>query len=158
MPSPIELDYGTSGQTVTVTLASLANASARASTAIDNSTTLFEDILVQAEIVGATSGVSATGYVAIYATGSVDGGTTYGEAATGTDAGITLTAPPNVKLIGIVNLNTNSKTSQSTLMSVAAAFGGTLPQKIVLIFANSTGAALLALGQTVKYQGVQHQA
>lgn len=158
MTSPIELQYGSSGQSITCTINSLASAAARASTAVDNSTNLFEDALVEVTIVTGSTGTAATGYVAVYATGSVDGGTTYSDGASGTDGAVTMVVPPNSKLIGIVNCVANSVTYKSNAMSVAAAFGGTLPQKWVIIVSNQTGHALAASGCSAQYQGVQHQA
>ncbi len=160
MASTIELLYGTNGQTITCTLASLASAAARAATAIDNSSNLFEDLLVQLTSKSGASGTSATGVVNIYATGTTDGGTTYGEGATGTDAAITLTSPPNVYLIGTVNMVANATTYKSTPFSVAKAFYGVIPQKIVIIVQNLSGHALdtTAGNFLLQYQGVQHQA
>ena len=161
MASTIELLYGASGQVITCTQASLANNAARASTAIDNSSNLFEDILVQETMETGSSGVSATGIVNVFATGTTDGGTTYGEGATGTDAAITLTNPPNVQLIGTINTpSTASKQYKSTPMSVAKIFGGVIPQKVVIIIQNLTGAAFngTAGNFLLQYQGVQHQA
>lgn len=157
MAGSIELQYGGSGQTTTFTLNSLGSASVRASTAIDNSTTLFEDILVQLTIASNSAGVSATGIVNVYATGSTDGGATYGEGATGTDGSLTLSSPPNLTLIATINVNQTSHTYKSSPISVARAFGGTLPQKIVIVVQNSSGAALAASGNSMTYQGVNHQ-
>jgi hypothetical protein len=152
----IELDYGSTGQSITITLTTLASAAARASTAVDNSTNLFEDALVEVTIVTGSTGTSASGYVNIYAAGSVDGGTTYGDGATGSDAAVTLTVPPNARLIGTLNCVANSTTYKSVPISVAAGFGGFLPQKWVIIISNQTGHAL-GTGSSVQYQGVQHQ-
>jgi hypothetical protein len=158
MPSPIELLYGSNGQAITVTLNSLGSAAARASTAVNNSSTLFEDCLVEVTIKTGASGVAATGYVAIYAAGSVDGGTTYPDGATGTDGAVTQVVPPNSKLIGTLNCVANATVYKSNAMSVAAAFGGTLPQYFVIIVSNQTGAALDAsAGGSAQFQGVQHQ-
>jgi hypothetical protein len=154
----IELKYGTSGQTITCTLASLGNGSARGAAAVDNSTNVFEDAMVQLTLKSGASGTTATGIVNIYATGTSDGGTTYGEGA-GSDAAVTLTAPPNAKLIGTINVVANATIYKSTLFSVAAAFGGFLPQKWALIIENKTGGSLDATAGsfTLQYIGVLHQ-
>src|SRR5437879_3866715 len=155
MPGDILNKYGTNNQAITITLASLANNGQRSSLAIDNSVNKFIDAWVQFQIKSGASGVSATGYVNVYAYGTVDGGTTYGEGA-GTDAGITLTSPPNVRLIGVLNVVANATTYKSNPMSVAAAFGGVLPAHWGLIIENQTGAALDATeGNHLKmYQGL----
>jgi hypothetical protein len=98
-----KLLFGTSNQTITVALASLTNSSARASTAVDNSTNLFLDALVQLKVKTGASGTTATGTVNVYAYGTANGGTNYTDGATGTDAAITLTNPPNAVLIGTIN-------------------------------------------------------
>jgi hypothetical protein len=139
--STLKSSYGSSGQTITCTLASLANNGQRSALAVDNTSDLAVDVLVQMKIKSGVSGVSATGFVNIYAYGTTDGGTTYPEGA-GTDTGVTLTSPPNVRLIGVLNVVANATTYSSEPMSVAAAFGGILPQKWGIIIENKTGAAL----------------
>lgn len=159
MTSPIGLEYGSTGVSITCTINSLASAAARASTAIANTGTPgFEDILVEVTIVTGSSGTVATGVVQIYAAGSVDGGTTYPDGATGTDGAVTQVVPPNAKLIGTMNCVANTVTYKSNAMSVAAAFGGTLPEQVVIIVSNQTGHALAAAGCSAMYQGVEHQA
>ncbi len=148
--------YGTSNQTITLTIASLANAGQRQSTVVDNTSNLFLDALVFLKIKSAASSTVATGYVNVYAFGTADGGTTYSENAGATDAGITLTVPPNVRLIGVVNVVANATTYYSALMSVAAAFGGALPDHWGIIIENKTGATLDATGgnHAALYQGI----
>lgn len=156
----IKLKYGTAGQTITLTLASLANNAARASTYVDNATTLYQDALVQLKVKTGASGVATTGSVAVYAYGSVDGGTTYSEGATGSDAALTLVSPTNLRLIGLFSAVANATTYISSPMSVAQAFGGILPQRWGIVVLNSTGAAFDATeGSHAKlYQGVLSQA
>ena len=154
--SNVNTAYGANGQLITVTLASLVNAGARASTVVDNSSNLFLDALVQLKIKSGASGVLTTGFVNVYAYGTTDGGTSYPEGATGTDVGVTLTIPPNVRLIGSLNVVANATSYISEPMSVAAAFGGILPQKWGIIIENQTGASLDGTeGNHLKeYQGV----
>lgn len=148
--------FGTSNQTITLTIASLANNGQRQSTVIDNSSNLFLDALVFLKIKSAAASTSATGYVNVYAFGTVDGGTTYSENAGASDAAITLTSPPNMRLIGVVNVVANATTYYSGLMSVAAAFGGILPERWGLVIENRTGATLDATGgsHAAIYQGI----
>lgn len=157
--SLININYGTNGQLITVTLASLASGSARASTAVDNTTNLFIDALVQVQIKSGAASTVATGYVNIWAYGTTDGGTTYTEGATGTDAAITLTSPSNLKLIGVVNVVANATTYKSSPFSVAQAFGGILPQKWGIVIENQSGGSLDSTeGNFIKeYQGIQGQ-
>jgi len=154
----IKTKYGTS-TAITCTLASLASNGARESTVVSNTTDLFLDALVMVKVKSNATGTSATGYVNVYAYGSADAGTTYSDTATGTDAAITLTAPPNVRLIGVINVVANATTYKSGPFSVAAAFGGVLPEKWGIIIENKSGAALDATeGSHAKfYQGVLAQ-
>lgn len=159
MAGDIKAKYGPSNQAITITLASLASGSARASTAVDNSSNVFEDALVSLKIKSGASGVSASGSVLVYAYGTTDGGTTYTDGATGSDAAITLTVPPNAILIGVINVVANGTTYYGGPFSVANAFGGKLPDHWGIIVANNTGSALDSTeGNHAKtYQGVEHQ-
>lgn len=153
MSSIIQPLYGTSNQSITCTINSLANAGARASTAIDNSTSLAEDAYIFATIVSAASATSATGLVSIYGYGTVDGGTNYPESITGTDAGITLTSPPNLPLIGQAWIVANSHTYKYGPFSFCRSLGlDRLPQKWGVVLVNSSGATLAASGNSLIYQ------
>ncbi len=155
--SDIKGKFGTSNQTLTITLNSKANNVARASTAVDNSSNLFLDALVQLIIASPTTSTSSIGYINVYAYGTADGGTTYSDKATGTDADITLTVPPNARLIGTINVVADSTVYESAPMSVAGAFGGILPEKWGIIVENKTGGTLDASGNSAFYQGVYAQ-
>lgn len=138
--------FGTNGQTLTCSLApagtGLANNGARESTVVDNSTTLYNDVLVFIKIKAGAASTVATGYINIYAYGTVNNGTSYSDNVTGTDAAITLVVPPNLRLIGIMNVVANATTYNSPVMSVAAAFGGVMPEKWGIVIENKCGGAL----------------
>lgn len=157
--SSIKALYGAQNQALTITLASLASGSARESTVVDNTSNKFLDALVQLKIKAGGSGTAATGYVNVYAYGTVDGGTTYGEGATGADAGITLVSPTNLRLIGRLNVVANAVTYKGNPMSVAAAFGGVLPDKWGIVVENQSGGTLDTTGSNhaAVYQGVNAQ-
>ena len=157
--SDIKTKYGTSNQAITVTLASLANNGARASTVVDNTSNLFLDALVAINIKTGAASTSATGYVNVYAYGTADGGTNYTEAATGSDAAITLVVPTNLRLIGSLNCVANATTYKSGPFSVAAVFGGAMPDKWGIVIENKTGGTLDGTeGSHLKvYQGVYGQ-
>jgi hypothetical protein len=159
MAGDIKNKYGTSGQAITITIASLTNNAARASTAVDNTSNLFVDVLVSVKLTAASSSTSSSGYVTIYAYGTADGGTTYTDGATGSDAAITLTVPPNVRPIGVVNVVADSATYIGGPFSVAAAFNGVLPDHWGIILVNASGATLdsTAGNHFAKYQGVLAQ-
>jgi hypothetical protein len=155
--SVVKPKYGSNNQAITCTLASLSNTAARSSAAIDNTSNLFLDALVQVKIKTGASGVSSSGYVNVYAYGTADGGTSYPDGA-GTDSSITLKVAQQ-KLIGSIPAVANATTYISEPMSVAAAFGGVLPDHWGIIIDNESGAALDSTeGNMAKfYQGVQLQ-
>jgi hypothetical protein len=152
--STISLLERANNQAITITLASLANNAQRSSLAVDNSANLDLDELVQVIIATGSSGFAAGGYVNIYAYASADGGTSYPEGA-GTDALVTLTVPPNVRLLGRINCPAISTTYKSEPMSVAAAFGGTMPTKWGIIVENKGGGALNSTGNSAFYAGMK---
>lgn len=147
--------YGAAAQALTITLSSLANAGARGSAAVDNTVNKHLDALIMPTIATGGSGTSATGYVEIYATGSIDGGTDFGGEGGGTDGSVTMISPPNMRLIGIVNCVANSTTYRGPIMSVAAAFGGILPAYWQIVVVNRTGGTLNSSGNTIEWQGVE---
>lgn len=154
MAFDIKQGYGTSNQAFTITITSLGSASARESTAIDNSLNKFKDALVVVKVKANAAGTSSSGYVNVYAYGTADGGTTYNGGATGTNAAITLTSPPGMELIGSFPVVANAATYNSPPMSVAAAFGGVLPDHWGIVVQNQSGAALDAAVGSAWYQGV----
>lgn len=164
MATTLQSKYGTEKQAITISLApggvGLASGSARASTVIDNTTNLFLDALVQLQIKSGASGTSATGYINVYAYGTVDAADSfYPEAITGTDAAVTLTSPTNLRLIGTLNVVANATAYIGEPMSVAAAFGGVLPEKWGIVIENQTGGALdtTEANHLKYYQGVEAQ-
>lgn len=149
--------YGSSNQAITCTFTGLASGASRQSAAIDNSTTLYEDALVMVKVKAGSSGTSASGGVNVYAYATVDGGTTYTGGASGSDAGYTQVAPPQLILIGQVNVVVNSATYEGGPFSVASAFGGILPAKWGIVLENFTGATLDASVASAYFQGVNRQ-
>lgn len=119
--------------TATITLASLANGSGRASTAIDNSSGLYlsADIRVKVK----TSGTSATGYAEVYLIRSEDG-TNFTDSFAGTDAAYT---PVNAILLGIIS---TPATATYEKIFDTAELGLTLPAKWAVGVVNRTGNAL----------------
>ena len=145
---------------VNITLASLKSTSARASSAISNAVPLFLDAFIQLKLTSTVTGVSASGTVNVYAYGSIDGGLTYSDNAKGINTAHSFsTDPPNVRLIGIMNVNKNNSVFQGPPMSVAAAFGGILPDKWGIIVHNRTGVSIRnSASQTqASYKGVWTQ-
>lgn len=153
--STTKILYGSNNQTITITMDSVTNNNARQSTAIDNSTNTFLDALVFANIAITTG--SATGYLNIYAYGTANGGSTYTDGASGSDAGFTMPTTPNLRLIGVLNIANSTATYRGGPFSVAVAFGGILPSHWGIVIENKTGVTLDSSGHSVYYQGIYSQ-
>lgn len=163
MAGDIKQKYGSSAAAITITIApgsaGLADAAARESTHLNNETDLFVDALVGGKVKTGDTGVSTTGYCNIYAYATCDGGTTFTDTCTGSDAAVTLTSPPNVKLIGVINCVANATTYEFGPFSVAAAFGGVLPAEWGIVIENKTGHHLdnTEASHDFWYQGIYGQ-
>lgn len=153
MSSNVKSAFGSNNQSITCTITSLANSAQRASVAIDNTTNLFLDSLVFVKAKSGASGTATSGTINVYACGTADGGTTYTDNVSSGDATVTLTAPPNAKLIGVINAVANAVIYAGGPFSVAQAFGGILPDHWLIIVENKTGGTLDATTGSVWYQG-----
>lgn len=149
--------YGTSNQSLTCTITSLTNNSQQGSASVDNTTNLYLDALVFIKVKTNAAGTSTTGTINVYAYGTADGGTTYSDGVTGTNASQTLTNPPNAKLIGVINAVANAAIYNGGPFSVSLAFGGILPDHWGVVVENKTGATLDASVGSAWYQGIQTQ-
>lgn len=155
----VKTAYGTNGQALTITLASLADSSTagRESTVVDNTTNLFLDVLIMAKIKTQNSGsISAPSAAFLYAYATADNGTTYPDTVTGSDAAITLNNPTQLKLLGAIYAAAINTQYKSSVFSLAALYGGRMPAKWGVVVVNDTGTALSATGSDhgVWYQGV----
>lgn len=146
MAGDIKAKLGTTNQSITITLNSLADDGLRASTVVDNTSNLFLDCLVQLLIhtgnVGAPAGDKN---ILVYAYGTVDDGTTYSGGATGTDAaygGVAGQLITNCHLLGIIHVDAQNETFESDVFSIASAFGGIMPAKWGIIVKNQVGQTL----------------
>lgn len=156
MAETVQVKYGTQNQAITITLTSLANAAQRQSTVIDNTSNLYEDAFVMVIAKTGSSSTTSTGRLYVYAYGTSDG-THYTDGASGTDGSITLTSPPNMPLIGVLNAVANSTTYNGGPFSVAQAFGGTLPEKWGIVVDNECGSTLDGTTASANYQGINRQ-
>ena len=130
----IKQKFNTAG-TATITLASLANGSGRASTAIDNTSGLYISADVRVKVTPASA--TATGYVSVYLIRSEDG-TNYDDAWGGSDNTYT---PLNAILLGTIN---TPSTAAYVKTFDTAELGLTLPAKWAIGIVNSSGSALTA--------------
>jgi len=135
----------------------LANASAAGCAAVDNQTNLYIDAMVYIAIGIGT--VANPKYVNIWLSSSEDGTNYTGNSATtdayaGSDAAITLGAPPT--FIGPFTQATvqSTVTAKIVIPSLIAFFGGlVLPKKWGLIVENQSGAAFTSF--SAEYSGIQ---
>lgn len=140
-----KLVYG-SASDATITLASLAPSSTllvgRESTAIDNSSNLYLDILVSGKI-ATNATITAGGRIEVWAIASWDG-TTWPDVFDGTDSDETITNA-NIKsticrLVAAMQVDANG-TYHFAGVSLAELFGGVLPPKVVLFVTHNTHAS-----------------
>lgn len=123
---------------LTVTgLATLASATYAVSNTITHSTNDPLDVLID---VTATTGTAPAGnkQVVIFAKGSLDG-TNFGS---GPESGTTTTDEPDLHYVGALPMN--QATAHRKIFSLAAAYGGVLPQATKLVIKNDLGVALTA--------------
>ena len=144
----LKLAYGTASD-VTITLASLASDTSlltgRESTAVDNTSALVLDYLISGKITTGTT-PTASRSIEVWAVGSWDG-TNWPDVFDGTESAETITsADIKASICRFVAAMATSATSNVTYhfgpVSLASAFGGTLPPKVVLFVTHSTAVAL----------------
>lgn len=122
--------------TLTITLASLANGSGRASTAVDNTSNLDLDGTVFVKIKTNAAGTSATGHIDVYIVKSPDG-SNYDDAFAGTDAALT----PNAATFLFSFPATANATTYQGSERLSKVFER-LPKKFAICVVNNSGAAL----------------
>jgi hypothetical protein len=146
----IKVAYGTASD-LTITLASLASdtnlLTGRESATIDNTSTLALDYLVSGKITAGTS-PTASRQIEVWAVGSWDG-TNWPDVFDGTESAETITsADIKTSVCRLVAAMSTASTSDRVYhfgpVSIAAAFGGVLPPKVVLFVTHSTGVGLNA--------------
>lgn len=159
----IKQKYGPAGQSITITLNSLGNSAVlptstgvRQSVYVDNSVDLFLDILLTVSVTLNAGSPANDKCLYVFVYGTVDGGTTYSGAASGTDSAYTLRSPSNLYPIGVINTPDLGGLTYSRIFSVASAFGGpgNLPSRWGIVIQNYSGLSLAASGNSVKYQGM----
>lgn len=159
MASSILTQYSANNQTISCSIASLANNAQRESDAIDNTANSFLDALIMVKVKAGGSSVSGTGSINVYAYGTVDGGTTYSGNATGVNAAIVAGATPNMPIIGVISASVAGATYNGGPFSVAQGFGGVLPAKWGIMIENKTGAVLdnTEASTSKLYQGISSE-
>jgi hypothetical protein len=150
---------GAAGTAMTWTLTSLANGSWRQSTAVDNTSNLYMDVLVGGSVQTGTTPTANT-TIDIYAYGQYDGSGEYTAAATGSDAAYTTDGSEGLLkfVTSIVVDDTSDQDYEWGPIALAQVFGGVMPQRWGLVAENNTGATLNATGtnnETV-YTGIDY--
>lgn len=135
--SDIKIKHG-AAQALTVTgLNSLASNGMAVSNEINVTTNDPLDVLVE---VALDPGAAAGNMQAVvYAVSSLDG-TNFGDT----------TNRANMKLLGVIRLP-DTNPVRSNAMSIAQAFGGTLPPRFKVVVWNDSGAAFNGTGNSVQY-------
>ena len=144
----IKLSYPAASD-LTITLASLGSdtnlLTGRESATIDNSGNLYLDYLISGKITAGTS-PTASRSIEVWAVGSWDG-TNWPDVFDGTESAETITSA-DIKasicrlVAAMATANTSDRTYHFGPVSLAGAFGGVLPPKIVLFVTHSTGVNL----------------
>lgn len=131
-------------------LTNLANGSAWQSAVIDNTATRYRDVLLR---IASKAQAATSGALEVYAYAAL-GDASYTDGASGTDSAFA-GARKNAVPVGVVVMN-GATPVVGPVLSVAAAFGGTLPDKFGFIVVNNSGAQLTNTGgdQVVDYEGV----
>jgi len=147
-------------QTITLTATSVTDGAWRQSAAINNSTNLFEDALLGGTLQTGTTPTDG-GTIDIYIYASYDG-TKYTAGASGSDEAYT--ADGEEYLLHLIESIVVDTTSDIDYVfgprSVAALFGGTMPQKWGVVIENNSGATLHATGTNneIQFTGVKFSA
>lgn len=133
--------------TITSTFASLASSATagRGSATVDNTTNLYIDASLTIGVKTSSSTLANDKACYVYLWGMTgDASTPSGSSAeaVGTDIAVTIDSPTNLKLAGVINCPASSQTYRLTIGSVAAYFGGIMPQKWGFVLRNYTGQAL----------------
>lgn len=160
MTTTTKIAYNGAGASITITLNSLTSSTtaARQSTAIDNTSNLYDDAMVTVVISTSSSSLAAPNAVYCYISAEFDAVPNYDQ-DTGvmgaTDAAYTLDNPTNLRLGAIINCSTNSKVYNKSF-SVAQTCGGIMPSKWVLVINNQTGQSLNSSGNSSTYCGITY--
>jgi hypothetical protein len=162
----VKIAYSSPTNLTLTSLNSLASSATAGwqSDAIDNSSNLYLDILIQAEIAAVNTAPANSKAHFLYVASLIDTATPGAYTSTGdgvpsgsvgtiTFPDVTSNALP-IPLLGVIPYPTQNKALNSAAFSVAAAFNNVLPKKIVLCWINHTGYTIAASGNAVRWIGV----
>lgn len=144
MSSPVKTAYGSA---TAFSNASGLNSAASASYVnlgtIDNTTALLLDYLVEVAVTTGASAPSGNQQIAIFAIDTLD-------LSNFSDT----TQDANMEFLGTIQVAAANTAYRSKAMSVAAAFGGTMPPQVQILAKIDDGVALAASGNSAQYLGV----
>lgn len=140
----IQANYDTDAQLITITLNTLGSGSSRESNVVDNTVKLYRDVLVMFKMKNhATLAPTGDKAVYVYCYGTVDAAAPlYPDQVTGADAAITPDSPTHLKPLGSLLFTAAAQTKKAGPWSIAAAFGGRMPEKWGIVVTNATGQTL----------------
>jgi len=145
--SSVKIAYSAS---TAITCGASTDATYRQSTAIDNTSNLYDDVLVLAQF--STGTITGNKQQIIYCYGGV--GTTYEASVTGSDANYLATTTPISLPVAYVVPTPVSNTSYAVVFSVAQFYGGALPPKWGLVVQNDGTGAITT--QAFNYTGITY--
>ena len=161
--STTTINYGPIEQTITITLDSLADAGARESTFVDNTTNKFVEVLISG-VLEAVAAVGAESYARIFAYGRIGSGLFSGS-ATGADAAYgTAAGQPgikNLKYLGTAFVDQPTTESfEWGPFSLQKAFGAIPDNWGIVLEWNDSGStvALHTSGNVATFQGIKYDA
>jgi len=140
---------------ITLTINGLTQDSARESTAIDNTSNLYDDVLLYLAINVANSAMGSDKAIFVYLYASEDG-TNYTDNATGTDAALTMRSPTNLILLDRIETPTQNIVYKK-VWAIAQAFGGVIPRKWGVVIHNRTNQTFQSSSNVCSYTGVHYQ-
>lgn len=152
---------------VTLTFASLATSSTfvagREGVFIDNTSNLYDDIMVSVKVTTGTTPTANT-QILLFAFGELDDAPTWPDVMAGADANKTITSvgvgQGFLRLVAALNVdsNTSNRAYYAGGISIASLFGGTMPKRVGLWCVHNTAVALNATGgnHVLNYYGVNY--
>ena len=159
MAGDIKAKYGSNGQSITCTIGNNPTGTiaqhGRISNAVDNSSNVFLDAFLFVKIKTGGSTPSANKQALVYALGTADGGATYTDGFTIGDAD-SVVVVNTARLIGVIRVAVSGTIYYGGPWSMAAAFGGSLPDHWGIYVFNDSGQTWSTTNAdfSVFYQGV----
>lgn len=151
MPDDLRTGYGSLGTSITITLTSIVEGGARESTAIDNSSNLFDeaDVYVAVKLPSGTPASDKTIYVYLYMSHD---GSNYTDNATGSDAAVTMRSPTNFRLLGTIATPDSGALTYKAVFSTADVVRR-LTSKWGIVVVNKTNLTFDSSGHSASYTG-----